>query len=272
MKLIIAATDFSTVATNAVNYSCNLALTNNARIVVINSFAFPVMFSDLPLPAAMIDDTQTDAEERMNEQIADLKDLYPNLDISGKVIYGNIIDAIDEYTLNGISPWLVVVGNSNTITDNAWFESTLKDASKAISFPLLAVPPEAIYKPVRKMCLAFDNNPRGNAMALVQLRELAMEVNAELHVLTVQNKENGNVTDTATKDLLAVVSPQFHNTHEADTDDAILKFNIANSIDWLVMIPRIHSFFEGLFHKSHTKAVSQHSNIPVLMLHEQNEK
>jgi len=272
MPLIITATDFSSVAENAVNYSCNLAMTQNAQVVIIHSFIFPVMFSDIPLPTSLINDTQKDAETKMNTVIDNLHILYPKLDISGKVIYGNIIDAIDVYSEDNAAPSLVIVGNSNTIENNAWFESTLREASRNIKYPLLAVPPEAAYKPILKVCLAYDNNPKGNDIALVQLRETAMQLNAELHVFNAQtdvlNRDNITEIDPKFKELLAPANPHFHFEYAVNIDDAILEFNEKNNIDLLIMIPRKHSFFEGLFHKSHTKAIAQNSPIPILMLHE----
>jgi hypothetical protein len=50
MPLIIAATDFSDVAENAVNYACSLATAQKAEVMVIHSFIVPVMFSDIPMP------------------------------------------------------------------------------------------------------------------------------------------------------------------------------------------------------------------------------
>src|SRR5450631_4164670 len=97
MPQIIIATDFSAVAENVAHYSCNLALSIQAGVVLIHSYVFPVMFSDIPLPASLMDDTQKNAEKNMATFIDSLHILYPNLEISGKVVYGNVIDAVDDY-------------------------------------------------------------------------------------------------------------------------------------------------------------------------------
>jgi nucleotide-binding universal stress UspA family protein len=273
MPLIIAATDFSSIADNAVNYSCNLALTQGAKVVIIHSYVFPVMFSDIPLPAAMIDDTQKDAEEKMNLLVGNMRYLYPSLDITGVVVYGTLIDAIHGYVDENVAPWVVVIGNGDTEEQNAWFESSLRDASKHMIYPVLAVPPQAIYKPVLKICLAYDNNPDGNEIAVRQLREIAIRLNAELHIFNaaadVLNRDNVTEINGNTKNMLAIANPRFHFEYEvSNVDEAILAFNEKNAIDWLAIIPRKHSFFEGLFHRSHTKAIARHSPVPLLMLHE----
>jgi nucleotide-binding universal stress UspA family protein len=272
MPLIIAATDFSAIAENAVNYSCNLAVTQNAAVLILHTYFFPVMFSDIPIPASMIDDTQHHAERKMKALTHNLQTLYPGLQINGKVVYGNVIDTIEEYATSNTASWIATIGNSNTLEENAWFESTLKDASKSVRCPLLAIPPEAAYKPVLKICFAYDAQRPVNQPALHQLKEMAVVMNAELHILNVQAQGTGTVTelvvDEKMNELLLPAKPYYHFEHAADIDEAIMNFNQTNAIDWLVIMPQKHSFFEGLFHKSHTKVIAQNSTIPILLLHE----
>lgn len=271
MSLIITATDFSATATNAIHYSCNLAIAQRSDVLLIHSFIFPVMFNDLPLPATMIDDTQKDAEQKMNILLDNLRSQYYGINITGSAIYGNIIDAIDESTENSMAPWLIVIGNSNTAENSTWFESTLKEASKMIRFPLLAIPPQVTFKPIRKICFAIDNNPKGSDMALVQLRETVLQLNAQLHIFNSKvngaEKVNSNLDDH-TKELLLMTDPVYHFEYDTDIDKAIINYNTLNDIDWLVIMPRSHSFIEGLFHKSHTKTIAEQSEIPILLLHE----
>ncbi len=58
MPLIIAATDFSDIAQNAVKYACNLAIAQKADLLILHSYIMPVMFSDVPIPAALVNDAQ----------------------------------------------------------------------------------------------------------------------------------------------------------------------------------------------------------------------
>jgi nucleotide-binding universal stress UspA family protein len=66
---------------------------------------------------------------------------------------------------------------------------------------------------------------------------------------------------------LAPLHPNYHiqgGVH--DVEQAIQNFIESNDIDWVVMIPRKHSFFQGLFHRSHTRAVANHTSIPIMAL------
>ena len=271
MPLIITATDFSAVAENAANYACQLAITQNAQLTIIHSFVFPVMFSDIPLPANLINDTENDLESQMKKLVSNLKLSYPELDIQGVVLDGDLIIALEEYSKKNAEPWLVVLGNSNTGEHDTW-ESEMLATFKHLKYPVLAVPPGVVYKPVKKLCLAFDNKHEGNDVAFTQLRNLVLDLNAELQVLNAQedvlNRDNLPVTDENAQKILAPANPHFHTIYQVNIDDAIEDFISKNGIDWLVMIPRKLSFFEGLFHKSHSKAIARRTPIPIVALHE----
>src|SRR5580698_7884269 len=77
MPLIITATDLSAVADNAINYACQLAMAQNAQVTIIHSFVFPVMFSDLPLPANLINETENDLDAQMKRTVSKFRNAYP---------------------------------------------------------------------------------------------------------------------------------------------------------------------------------------------------
>jgi len=272
MPMIITATDFSDVARNAINYACGIASLQKAEVVIIHSFVIPVMFSDIPMPTSLITDAQNDSEAEMKKLLTELSLTFPDVVMTGKVFYGDTIDTIDQFTSENKETFLVVIGNNNTGESNSWPDSTLTEALKMLQYPVLAVPPGIAYKQVRNICFAFDNKHERNDAALEQLKNIAVALQAGLHVLHINANapaENEEVIDEHAKDLLSGANPVYHFVNDADdVNDAIQTFISDNEIDWLVMIPRKHSFFEGLFHKSHTKTIAHHIHIPILALHE----
>ena len=271
MPLIITATDFTEVAGNAVNYACKLALDMGADILVMNCYSFPIVFSDMPIPSP-VNDTERIAEEGMDAFMLQLRKSYPQIAIKSAVIYGNIIDAIEEYTESNESPSLVVIGNDYSDDNQAWMDSTLLDVFRNLKYPVLAVPHNAAYSPVRKIGFAYDNKYTGSDVGLVLLRQLTTTLDAELHVFydvtDVMEKESANEINASAKTILSVVKPLYHVFYERDIDASITESIARYHTDWLAVIPRKHSFFQGLFHKSHTKALVNHSVIPILALHE----
>ena len=272
MALIITATDFSEVAENAVNYACQLATSCHAHVVVLHSFMLPVMFNDLPMQGSIVVDEQKDAEAQMTKLIQRLSQDFSGLKVEGKVIYGDTLDILEDYKENALAPMMVVVGNSSLHETNSWSESVLINAFKSLHYPVLAIPPGAKFKPVKKICFAADSIHGGYDLAVGQLKNIAIELRAEIHVLhiitTGKHQENTN-PETDLKGQLAEFNPHYHLVYDAgNTDNAILDFGAANEIDWLIMMPRKHSFFNALFHKSHTRSLVHQSHLPILALHE----
>jgi nucleotide-binding universal stress UspA family protein len=270
MPVILTATDFSSVAENAVDYACQLALAHGADLVALHSFRLPVMFSDIPMPGSVVDGEQEEAEKQMTSLIAGLMGRYPGLPVKGKVIYGDTIDILDGFTESNEPPLLVVVGNSSMSEDKLWSESILINTIKSLRYPVLAVPPEATYAQVSKVCFAIDNKEGGYATAIPQLAGLVIKMNLELHALHVKPAiASHEKTHSLNEKTLAPLIPVYHELSGINNvDEAILDFVKKNGFDWLVLMTRKHSFFEALMHKSHTRALVQHSSVPVLAIHE----
>ena len=273
MSLIITATDFSATGNNAVNYACALAAAYRSEVVIIHTFIMPVMFSEIPVPATLINDEQNDATAQMRVLTADLQAANPGLDIKGKIAYGDLADALEEYEQNNNNPWVVIIGN-NSQDNNTAFDSTLLETLKNSKYPVLAVPSGTTYQPVKKMCFTYDNKYPGSDLALMQLRDLQQRLGAVLHVLyanpDVPNQDNHKGIDSNSQAILADADPKYHYSYGVSIENTISTFVTEEKPDWLVVMPRRHSFFESIFHKSHTKAMAHSINIPLLALHENN--
>lgn len=272
MSLIIAATDFSDVATKAINYACQLAAARNASVLLVHSFVIPVTISDTPIPVMPMSDGQHIADERMAKLVQQFKESFPHLDISGKVMYGEIVDTLLD-CMESLAPSLVVLGNSGTGNTGLWIGSTVISALKNLSCPVIAVPPDAIYRPVKNICLAIDYKKISQKFPAEQLLSLVEESAAKLHVLHIghNNKDINEETIADTEALhtaLAPLKPEYHFTDSENIEEAIQQFVAANNIDWLVITPHRHSFWDALFHKSKTKAITGISQIPLVALHE----
>ena len=272
MPVIIAATDFTEVAENAVHYACNLAGKLEAELVLLHTYSFPIVFSDVTIPTPPIADEQHLAEEQMSKLTGKLRIMYPALAIRSYIIYGDIEDGIEQFTEKNEAPLLVIVGNNYTKEDPAWMESTLMQALRNMNYPLLAIPDKTHYTDVANICLAFDNKYKGCDVALVKLREITAILGAKLHVLIAHtdatNKEQITDVSKEAQLLLEPVKPEYHIIYGTHTEETINDYLAQHHMDWLVLIPRHHSFFASLFHKSQTRAMVNNTSIPLMALHE----
>ena len=271
MPYIIVATDFSEVADNALKYACELALYIEADILVLHTYTIPIVFNDLPVPSPLID-AESIAAESMKKLLNNYQENYPQISFKSNITYGNLVDAIEDYAEENSGPEMVIAGNGYNNENHAWLDSTLLQVLRYTKFPVLAVPAGTSYTQVRKICFSYDNKYAGSDVALIKLREISLMLQAELHVLNINNdamtKENSNAISEITQEVLQPANPVYHVFYEHDIDAAVQDFAAGHQIDWLVVMPRKHSFFENLFHKSHTKVIVNDSHIPLLALHE----
>ncbi|MBL7717959.1 MAG: universal stress protein [Flavipsychrobacter sp.] len=274
MSTIIAATDFSSIGENAVRYACQLAKQHNASLVVVHSFIIPIAFSETPMPVMPIDESRDIAEDRMKKELNELKRAFPEVNMVGKIMYGDIVDCLKEYIEEEGAPWLIVLGNSGTGEEaSLWLGSTALSALKNLDHPVITIPAGCSYTEVKKICFACDYKHVTGHLPTQHLLELVNNTGAELHVLNIDHNDQGVTPDTPleTEELrnyLAPAHPQYHFVDSSNTDEAINAFVEQNQMDWLVVIPHKHSFFEGLFHKSHVKAMVRMSHVPIVALHE----
>ena len=272
MPHLLVATDFSEVAENTVRYACQLAADLSASVVVMHSFVIPVTFSDTPMPIMPIDEGKEIAEERMSELMTSLKSSYPALEISSKVMFGDIVDCIEEHTEKDV-PLMVLLGNSGSGDSNLWLGSNALSALRSLHKTVVAVPEKVSYRKPEKVCFACDFKNVSDHFQSAKLVGLVQTLGAQLHVLNVdnQNKNFTSETPMETSELhlmLEGLNPVYHYVEKENVEEGIKEFIDENHMDWLVIVPHKHSFFEGLFHKSHTKAIMKMVNIPLVAIHE----
>lgn len=272
MSVIVTATDFSTIAQNAVHYACDMAQDTGASVVVIHSYAIPVAFNDNPMPIMPLEEGKNLAEEQLNQLIVELKEKYTGINISGFVTYGDVTDNLKAYVAEE-HPWLIMIGNSSQEEDNFWLGGNLLNALKHIHCPVVAIPKGVSYQPIKNVCYACDYKHIAEKLPAERIKLLVNKTNSQLLVLNVDKENKSFDIETPYQseqlhELLKEVKPEYHNIVNDDIDDGILDFVKTKTIDWLVMIPHNHSFFEKLFHKSNTNAVVRRANIPIVALHD----
>ena len=272
MSYIIAATDLSAIADNAVYYAAGLAEKLRSDLVILHAFSMPVMIGDVPAPASLINDTQADAEHKMRELEKAVAEKHTALGISSLVIFVNVIESMEHYAETHRRPQFAVMGNRNSLENSAWFFSTLKTAANDLSFPVLAIPPGLTFTAPGSVCLALDVEREHPAHTLDTFSAMCAQLHLTLHVLNVQkdvlNRDNLPEVPATVQKALAPASPHYHFRYEGDIDQTIDHFCMENNIDWLVVIHGKYSLFEGIFHRSHTKALAATAHLPMLILHE----
>lgn len=271
MKTILATTDFSPAAHNAVKYAVDLALSINANLLLMHVVQSPVSYSEIPLLISL-EDLMRSTEKNINN----LKEEFSliteeRIKIETEVGMGFFFSELKN-VCERVKPYAVVMGSQGkTAAEHIMFGSHATHAIKDLEWPVITVPVNAVYSAIKKIGLASDLT---NVVATTPIDEIIMLVNdfnAELHILNTGKKEvfNSDVVFESglMQEMTMALKPKFHFITNDNTDEGIIDFADKNNIDLLIVLPRRHNFLGKLIHKSHSKKLVLHSHVPVMALH-----
>jgi len=169
---------------------------------------------------------------------------------------------------------LIVMGitGASGKLDEVVIGSNALDVSRRSLLPVIIVPSDATFTTIKKVLLACDFKKVVETTPVAPVKEILDVTHAELHVLHIGSdadfEPNTPFESLMLDELLRSYNPQYHFQTDHDVTEAINKFATENQIDLIVVIPKKHGFFEGIFKRSHTKALAFHSHIPLMTIHE----
>lgn len=272
MKKIIAATDFSADALNAVHYAADMALSIDATLVLLNVCQLPLSFGDVPV-AVYIDELVSESEkdiEAIKEQLS--KRMEGKLNIETIVKTGTFYEEL-EATCDEMMPYAVVTGSQGkTSTQRLLFGSHAVYAMQHLKWPLVTVPAAARFSAIKNIGFACDFDGVVEITPVDELKMLVNDFNASLHILNTGREDVFEpevvFQSGLLQEMLASLNPEYHFINNENVEEGILVFAQQNNIDLLIVLPKKHSFIDKLIHKSHTKQLVLHSHVPVMALHE----
>jgi len=275
MKSIIVPTDFSPVATNAMNFAADMAVSINASLLLFHVYQVPVSMTDVPVVLVSADELKKNSEAKLEE----LKDGLAHV-TSGKIkIYtearlGDVTDELEDLCKH-IQPFAVVMGTKGASgVERILFGSTTLTTIRHLTWPVIVVPPGKEYgKGIKKIGFACDFQKVVESTPVPFIRQMVKEFGAELHVLNVDYENRQFKPETPEQSLLLHtlledLDPNYHFISHVDIEDGINEFVETNNIDLLITIPKKHKLLEGLFRPSSTRQLVTQSHVPVMCVHE----
>jgi len=275
MKTIIVPTDFSPVATNAMNFAADMALGINASLLLLHVYQVPVSMTDVPVVLVSAEELKKSSEEKLEELKTSLSHVT-----SGKVkIYteahmGDIVDQLEDLCKQ-IQPFAVIMGTKGASgIERILFGSTTLTTIRHLTWPVIVVPPGKEYgNGIRKVGFACDFRQVVETTPVEFIKQMVKEFNAELHILNVDYENKQFKPETPEQSLLLHtlfedVNPSYHFINHVDIEDGINEFAETNNLDLLITIPKKHKLLESLFKPSSTKQLVTQSHVPVMCVHE----
>jgi len=272
MKKIIAATDFSPAAENAVNYAADMADAIGAHLLLLHVCQLPVSFGDIPV-AVYIDDLVKEAENDL-AAVSDKVNhrLKGRVGMETRVLTGTYFEEL-ETLCQEVKPYAVITGSQGkTRAERLLFGSHSVYAMQHLNWPMITVPAGATFHTIRNIGFACDFNEVIATTPVDEIKGLVHDFHAKLHILNTAKMETFEpevvFQSGMLQEMLESLQPSYHFIASDDVEEGILHFADENQIDLLIVLPKRHGLIDKLTHRSHTKQLVLHSHVPVMALHE----
>lgn len=275
MQTILVPTDFSTFGYAIARYAIAFANTvNAARIVLYNAY-MPFVSDETGLGSIIIDTS----EDLRKISLAGLTKMKSELQAEAPALqieYDNNVLTVEEgieEACKKFNPGLIVMGVSGS--GSSLMEalgSNAVDIARHSKIPTLIIPPEVAFHSIKKILLVSDFKDVATTTPADTIKKLVDDTGAQLQVLHVETGANDNEAAHATEkeefnSIFSNYIPEYHFIKGKVFIDAVNEFSSANNVDMVIIIPKKHSWFEGIFSYKHTKALAFHSNTPLLAVH-----
>ena len=274
MKTLIVPTDFSPVSINAMNYAADMALSIDASVLLLHVYQIPVTFTEVPVVNISLEEIKKISEEKVAELKKGLEHITSGkLKIYAESRLGEVTDEI-EALCKKINPFAVVMGTKGAGgLERLFLGSNTLTAIKHLTYPVIVVPPGAVFNGIKKIGFACDLNEVVETTPSDKIHEVCTMFNASLLVLNVDYKNKHFLPETPEESLLLHtlledLDPVYQYIEHEDVVEGINEFAEKQALDLVITIPKKHKLLSGLFQKSHTRELVFESHIPIMCIHE----
>jgi nucleotide-binding universal stress UspA family protein len=268
---IIAATNFSAIANNAVTYAAELAKSANAKLILFNSFTLTVHSANSQITAEAMQNQLVAASARVETFGKDLADLY-SIEVSCFCSYSFLEEELNSL-IDNYKAQLVVMGMAKRSFEQDLIGNSTTSVIKNLNIPVLAVPLKAHFHKAKKILYACDTISLSSIKRFSWLRQVVGTLGAEIEFFSVDEKldeikqEQGMASallNSVIEEELSQVKYIYKTVRSNAVINEIQKEMNNYGADLLVMVPQKYGFWDSLVHKSKTRIMAAGLDIPLL--------
>lgn len=274
MNTILAPTDFSLEAENAVSYAAELAERMDTGLVLFNCFHLPIMTSsDAAMPVMTIDELKEISDQSLEKEKRKLLEKFPSLDVKSVSVPGFAVEEISHYAgKNKIDLIVMGITGAGKLTEKL-IGSTSTSVVNQTQCPVLIIPRDARYQQLRNIMLACDLKEIVHPDCFNLLKKLVTRFHSGLTVLNIMKPGEELTPGKAANGIKLehLLEEVQHTVHFAEGEDVVKELEgyiDRNNISMVTMVSRRHKFIDRLLHESNTKRMAFHTHIPLLAIHE----
>ncbi len=269
MKRILCPTDYSTVARNAAHFAGNIARTIDAGICLFHVQSKVDEASDQYVKSRGITlETPVDYLTTLAREIATQYgvECKTEVETSSSSLSASIAEQAGDYDM-------IVMGTDGPHDLVQYFTgSNSYNAALNSKVPVLIVPPEIKFKPIRNILFAFDyiNQPK---VPMAQLLPFAVALESQITLLQVletepdaqMKKHLADVEYTIKSDFENAARLKFVHVSGEDVGSSIDSYSKKNNVDLLALCTVERNGLSSLFHESVIRKVSANAAYPLFV-------
>lgn len=266
MKTILVPTDFSKAANNAAEYATHLAKDIKAKILLFHAYHVPIPASDVPIMVST-EDMQKENEMLLKKEATRLHNLT-GVEIKYEATMGFAVDEI----IHKKNVELIIMGmRGGGKLSEALIGSVTTDTLRKSKTPVVVIPEKVKYTRPEKIVFACDYDSGTGTKALDVLKDIVKVFNSRVYVVNIkQKKETVNVDEAVARvrleNKLNDVEHMYYFPEKEDLVEGINEFIKSKKADMVAIIPHHYSLMDRLFHRSISKKMAFHTNVPLIAL------
>jgi nucleotide-binding universal stress UspA family protein len=269
MQTILLPVDFSAASRNASMYAAEIARLLNTRILLFHAYLMPTPISEVPYAMVTVDNLQKENEDQLKKEAEFLQQQY-GVQTEWLVRIGTASDEIKTITKE--QPiGLIVMGMKGAGGLDKIVGSTTTNVTRKVKTPVLVIPHDASYTPVKQIVYASDFSYRNTVQLFDPVLELARVYKAKINILYIRTHHTGiSEQEMAGKKNKEIIfegyDHEYTTIEEPAVNQGINNYLKAHACDLLVMVAHKHTFLERVFSKNHTTSMVYETHIPLLIL------
>ncbi len=269
MRTIIAATNYTELAENAVDYAAAISVQGQYRLILFNSFIVPIHAMSAAVPAKDVQELLDENRIILEVKALLLAEQY-GIDVLPLTTFACVEEAMEELVVK-YAPDLVVMGMGKKSLEQELWGNTTTSLIKKIRVPILAVPAKARYNGFKKVLFSCDVMRGISEQLLERIKEIALVTHSEVEILLINETVDELSMKEGNLDALRHIDESLDGIdyyYKNIKSDSIIR-GIADEIkridaSMLIMAPQQYGFWGSIVHRSKTRIMASGLNIPLL--------
>lgn len=267
---ILIPTDFSENARKAIEFAIKKFNSDETTFILLHTYKLnhygAVVSVDLD------DILKEDRLKSMQEEKEWVLENFPNVQLKTATFQGMVVDIVSRYSASNNIDLIVMGTKGATGAAEVLLGSNAANVVKSVDTPLILVPGNVTDKPIKEVLFATDLKESKSFETIQPLRTLLKTVDARLEIVHIvsgdDKKEQIAKEELKIDTVFEDIDHQFNFIENQDIETGILEFSDEINADMIVAVARNYGLLEQIFHRSVTRKLSMHTQLPLLILRE----